>query len=107
MYAVLGITGKVGGAVAETLLANGEQVRGVARDPEKARAWKSKGADIVAADYDDRLVETLREPGTALQVEEQGGIAPKISLTSESLETIRLPQGQDHRTEQRPRCRQS
>ena len=36
MYAVMGITGKVGGAVARTLLARGEKVRGIVRNPEKA-----------------------------------------------------------------------
>ena len=32
MYAVTGITGKVGGTVAQTLLAAGEKVRAVVRD---------------------------------------------------------------------------
>jgi uncharacterized protein YbjT (DUF2867 family) len=36
MYAVMGITGNVGGAVARTLLAKGERVRGMVRNPEKA-----------------------------------------------------------------------
>jgi hypothetical protein len=36
------------------------------------------------------------EPGTALQMQEQGGIAPEISLTSESPETVRLPHGPHH-----------
>ena len=33
------------------------------------------------------------ELGTALQMEEQGGIAPEIALTPESPETVRLPHG--------------
>ena len=36
------------------------------------------------------------EPGTVLQLEEQGGIAPEISLTSESPETVKLPSGPHH-----------
>ena len=32
MYAVMGITGNVGGAVARTLLAKGEKVRGIVRN---------------------------------------------------------------------------
>ena len=38
MFTVMGITGKVGGAVAENLLAAGKTVRGVVRDPRKAKA---------------------------------------------------------------------
>jgi NAD(P)H dehydrogenase (quinone) len=53
MYAVMGITGQVGGAVAETLLAAGERVRGIVRDPKKAEAWKSRGVELVEADYED------------------------------------------------------
>jgi nucleoside-diphosphate-sugar epimerase len=40
MYAVMGITGNVGGAVARALLAKGEQVRGIVRNPEKAAEWQ-------------------------------------------------------------------
>jgi uncharacterized protein YbjT (DUF2867 family) len=39
MYAITGITGKVGGAVARTLLAAGQPVRAVVRDAAKARSW--------------------------------------------------------------------
>jgi uncharacterized protein YbjT (DUF2867 family) len=40
MYAVMGITGNVGGAVARTLLTRGEKVRGIVRNPEKAAEWQ-------------------------------------------------------------------
>ena len=53
MYAVMGITGKVGGAVARMLLAKGEKVRGVVRNPEKATEWQKQGAELFKADYDD------------------------------------------------------
>lgn len=55
MFAVMGITGNVGSAVANTLLHHGKQVRGIVRNPEKAAAWKDKGVELVTADYDDRL----------------------------------------------------
>lgn len=42
MYAVMGITGQVGSAVAEDLLANGEQVRAVLRNASKAAKWKER-----------------------------------------------------------------
>ena len=53
MYAVMGITGQVGAAVANSLLASGEQVRGIVRNPEKAAAWKARGVELVTADYED------------------------------------------------------
>lgn len=53
MYTVMGITGQVGGAVAENLLANGEHVRAVLRDASKAARWKERGAEIAIADFDD------------------------------------------------------
>jgi NAD(P)H dehydrogenase (quinone) len=53
MYAVMGITGQVGGAVAEALLARGERVRAVVRNPEKAAAWKARSLELVTADYED------------------------------------------------------
>jgi NAD(P)H dehydrogenase (quinone) len=53
MFTVMGITGKVGGAVAENLLAAGKKVRGVARNPEKAKDWASRGVELVQSPYDD------------------------------------------------------
>ena len=40
MYAVTGITGRVGGVVARTLLDAGLSVRAVVRDDAKSAAWK-------------------------------------------------------------------
>jgi hypothetical protein len=53
MYAIMGITGRVGGAIAENLLAQGEQIRAIVRDPEKAARWRDRGAEIAVADCDD------------------------------------------------------
>ena len=53
MFAVMGVTGQVGGAVADRLLSRGEQIRAVVRNPEKAKRWKARGAEIAIADYDD------------------------------------------------------
>jgi NAD(P)H dehydrogenase (quinone) len=55
MFAVMGITGNVGGAVANTLLQHGKKVRGIVRDDSKALAWKDKGVELVTANYDDHL----------------------------------------------------
>jgi uncharacterized protein YbjT (DUF2867 family) len=53
MYAITGITGNVGGAAADTLLAAGLPVRAVLRDPAKADAWAARGCEIAFADIDD------------------------------------------------------
>jgi uncharacterized protein YbjT (DUF2867 family) len=53
MFTVMGITGNVGGAVAENLLAAGKSVRGVVRNPEKAKAWAERGVELVRSAYDD------------------------------------------------------
>jgi uncharacterized protein YbjT (DUF2867 family) len=39
MFLVTGITGKVGGATAEHLLAHGKKVRALVRNREKASSW--------------------------------------------------------------------
>jgi uncharacterized protein YbjT (DUF2867 family) len=53
MYAITGITGKVGGALARTLLAAGHAVRAVVRDPQRARAWAELGCELAVAHMED------------------------------------------------------
>jgi NAD(P)H dehydrogenase (quinone) len=53
MYAIMGITGRVGAALANALLASGSRVRGIVRDASKAAAWIARGAELAVADYDD------------------------------------------------------
>ncbi|MGB6701216.1 NmrA family NAD(P)-binding protein [Methyloceanibacter sp.] len=53
MYAITGITGKVGGIVARTLLAAGLPVRGVVRDADKGRPWADKGCEVAVASISD------------------------------------------------------
>jgi uncharacterized protein YbjT (DUF2867 family) len=53
MFAVTGITGKVGGHVARALLAKGLPVRAVLRDRDKAAAWQGLGCDVAIADIAD------------------------------------------------------
>ncbi|QND48572.1 NmrA family NAD(P)-binding protein [Rhizobium lusitanum] len=54
MFAITGITGKVGGEVARTLLAAGQAVRAVLRDDAKAAGWKAQGCEIDLADIEDQ-----------------------------------------------------
>jgi uncharacterized protein YbjT (DUF2867 family) len=53
MYAVTGITGKVGGAVAQSLLAAGKKVRAVVRDEAKGKPWADKGCEVAIAEIGD------------------------------------------------------
>ncbi|HMG50166.1 MAG TPA: NmrA family NAD(P)-binding protein, partial [Inquilinus sp.] len=58
MYAITGITGKVGGALARSLLAAGQPVRAIVRDAAKAAAWAALGCELAVADMEDRAVLT-------------------------------------------------
>jgi uncharacterized protein YbjT (DUF2867 family) len=53
MYAITGITGKVGGALARALLADGQPVRAVVRDTDKGRAWAERGCAVALAEMQD------------------------------------------------------
>ena len=53
MYAITGITGKVGGALARSLLAERLPVRAVLRDEAKAAEWRTRGCDVALAEMDD------------------------------------------------------
>ncbi|MFL9931094.1 NmrA family NAD(P)-binding protein [Paraburkholderia sp. RL18-103-BIB-C] len=64
MYAITGITGKVGGTVARTLLAAGQPVRAVVRDAARARSWAERGCEVATADMDDAASLTAAFEGT-------------------------------------------
>jgi NAD(P)H dehydrogenase (quinone) len=53
MYATSGITGKVGGTVAQALLAAGKKVRAVVRDGAKSKYWADKACEVAIASIDD------------------------------------------------------
>jgi len=53
MFAITGITGKVGGAVARRLLAAGQPVRGVVRDVTRAGQWAERGCELATARMED------------------------------------------------------
>ncbi|MCE4059712.1 NAD(P)H-binding protein [Pandoraea sputorum] len=53
MYAITGITGQVGGVVAQTLLDHGDTVRAVVRSAAKGAAWQARGCDVAVADVAD------------------------------------------------------
>jgi len=53
MFTILGITGKVGGATAQALLAAGKKVRGIVRDKSKATRLAKQGVELVTGDVSD------------------------------------------------------
>ena len=53
MFLVMGITGRVGGATAGHLLAQGKKVRALVRNREKAAIWADQGVDLVEGDWND------------------------------------------------------
>ena len=53
MIAIMGITGNVGGAIADHLLTAGRKVRGLTRDLKKAKAWADRGVELVETGFDD------------------------------------------------------
>jgi NAD(P)H dehydrogenase (quinone) len=63
MYAITGITGKVGGALAQTLLAAGQPVRAVVRDANKGEAWAARGCGVAVAEMADAAALTAAFSG--------------------------------------------
>lgn len=53
MYAITGITGQVGGALARALLRANQPVRAVVRDVAKGDAWAAKGCEVAIASMED------------------------------------------------------
>jgi uncharacterized protein YbjT (DUF2867 family) len=53
MFAVTGITGKVGGAVARSLLDASLSVRAVLRDATKGSQWAARGCEVAVGDLND------------------------------------------------------
>ena len=54
MYAITGVTGNVGGAVARALLAGGQSVRAVVRNVDKGQVWRNLGCEAALATIEDR-----------------------------------------------------
>ncbi|MEO6098416.1 MAG: NmrA family NAD(P)-binding protein [Fibrobacteria bacterium] len=55
MYVITGATGKVGGGIAERLLAAGKKVKAIARSKDKLAALAAKGAEVAAGDGADAV----------------------------------------------------
>jgi uncharacterized protein YbjT (DUF2867 family) len=64
MFAITGITGNVGGEVANNLLAAGRPVRAVMRDLRKGEAWAKRGCDLAGADINEAAALTAAFEGS-------------------------------------------
>jgi uncharacterized protein YbjT (DUF2867 family) len=53
MYAITGISGKVGGALARELIAKKQPIRAILRNEAKAAEWRQRGCNIALAEMDD------------------------------------------------------
>ena len=58
MYAITGITGQVGGALAEALFAANKPFRAVVRDAAKGATFAARGAEVAIAEFDDTAALT-------------------------------------------------
>lgn len=65
MYAITGVTGKVGSALARSLLAKALPVRAVLRDAAKAAAWRGRGCEVAMAEMEDAASLTSAFRGAA------------------------------------------
>src|SRR5262252_8560843 len=63
MYAITGVTGQVGGAMARTLLADRRAVRAVVREAEKGRQWAERGCELAIATMEDASALTAAFAG--------------------------------------------
>src|ERR1700722_5352717 len=64
MFAITGITGRVGGAVARILLEQAETVRAVVRSRDKGESWAALGCEVVVASVEDGAALTAAFAGT-------------------------------------------
>jgi uncharacterized protein YbjT (DUF2867 family) len=64
MYAITGITGKVGGGLARALLAEGQPVRAVVRDTVKGQVWAERGCEVALAEMQDAASLSAAFKGT-------------------------------------------
>ena len=64
MYAIMGVTGQIGGVVARTLLAARQPVRAVVRDAGKGQAWADRGCKVALATIEDAVSLAAAFQGT-------------------------------------------
>jgi NAD(P)-dependent dehydrogenase (short-subunit alcohol dehydrogenase family) len=96
MYAITGVTGKVGGATARALLAAGQSVRAVVRNVDKGQVWKNLGCEVALATIEHEAslsvafqrAEAVEELGCRLFLEMPPGHV-STNLVAESILGVR------------------
>ena len=63
MYAITGVTGKVGGELARSLLAAGQPVRAIVRNTRKGEVWIARGCELALAKMEDASALTTAFSG--------------------------------------------
>jgi hypothetical protein len=53
-FVIAGITGHVGSVVGSELLARGERIKAIVRDPNRGAPWRDRGAEIAVGSLEDR-----------------------------------------------------
>lgn len=92
MYAVMGITGQVGGEVARTLLAAGQRVRAVVRSAGKGEQWAGNGCEVAIAEVDDpaAMAQAFRDvDGVFVLMPSNYDPSPGFPETRQVVENIR------------------
>jgi uncharacterized protein YbjT (DUF2867 family) len=91
MYAITGITGQVGGALANALLDAHQPVRAIVRDEKKGAAWAARGCEVAVADMNDADALTRAFEGTQgvfVLMPPRFDPAPGFPEARESIDTI-------------------
>jgi uncharacterized protein YbjT (DUF2867 family) len=60
LYVITGITGKIVGVLARTLLAANQPVRAVVRDADKGAVWAAQGCELALAEMHDEADITVK-----------------------------------------------
>jgi uncharacterized protein YbjT (DUF2867 family) len=92
MFTIMGITGRVGGSTAETLLAAGKKVRGIVRDKARAAHWAKQGVELLDGNLDEigALTEAFRgSDGVFVMVPPYFAPAPGYPETKSIVANIR------------------
>ncbi|AUD04057.1 NmrA family NAD(P)-binding protein [Spirosoma pollinicola] len=85
MYIILGATGHVGSAVAQSLLDQGEEVTVITHDALKKEEWQQKGATVAIADvHDANQLRTVFKRGKRLFV-----LNPPAPITTDTAQEER------------------
>lgn len=85
MYIILGATGHVGSAVAQSLLDQGKPVTVITHDAEKQEQWQQKGAAVAVADvYDADQLRAVFQQGQRLFV-----LNPPATITTDTAQKER------------------